>query len=88
MIDSTCVFCGKQARRRKIDDRSAHDVDCSTCGRYRIGLQRETTAFALGIPDRTAIIARIVNANARGMRLDISSGEEIPFGPDEMTSTI
>jgi hypothetical protein len=36
--DAACVFCRQLAHDDKPDpDRSLHDVDCGTCGKYRIG---------------------------------------------------
>ena len=78
--DSACVFCRQLARDDKPDpDRSLHDMDCATCGKYRIGGSARTSMLALSEPWHADILPLIAEANARGKRYWVPGGDEIPL---------
>ncbi len=78
--DAACVFCQQMARDDKPDpDRSLHDVDCGTCGKYRIGGTARTSMLAHPEDWHAEMLPRIAEANARGKRYWVPGGDEIPL---------
>jgi hypothetical protein len=76
--DATCVFCRQLAKDHKPDpDRSLHDVDCDTCGKYRIGGTARASMLERFEAWHADMLPLIAEANARGKRYWVPGGDEI-----------
>jgi len=76
--DDRCVFCRQPAPRTKPDpDRSLFDVDCATCGKYRIGGSAAVAMLATPEAWHAESLPLIAEANARGKRYWVPGGDEI-----------
>ena len=75
-----CVLCGRPTVRvRAHDKRAAHDIDCVTCGKYRISVAEEARIAAVGPPIVATLGPAIKRVNARGFRLSIPEQTLIPL---------
>jgi len=76
--DGRCVFCRQPARHVKPDpDRNLQDVDCGTCGKYRIGGAAEVTMLSHPESWHSETLPLIAEANSRGKRYWVPGGDEI-----------
>jgi hypothetical protein len=68
-VEQYCGLCDGKAKRVKVSDRSAYDVDCPRCGAFRTGYQNENGSRAY----RAATIRAVQAANKKGCILDLAS---------------
>jgi hypothetical protein len=73
-VEQFCCLCDGQASRRNVPDRRAYDVDCATCGSYRIGLGGELSMGRTTYMYRENVANRVRAANQSGFILDLSTG--------------
>jgi hypothetical protein len=75
-----CVFCRETATRYvKINGRNLYEIDCSVCGKYRVDGIAEARMLGLPAPDDQVLLLSIADANRRGMRYELWSGQEVPL---------
>ena len=75
-----CAFCHRPAPRH--DERPearSYDIDCETCGKYRVSKRREAAVYALAHATAAPWLRLIAQANAAGERLSIPGGMRIPL---------
>ena len=75
-----CSFCHQPARRMKPDSYTAvYDVDCETCGKYRIGGSGEAMLRSIGTSGLSPWLRSVARANADGDRLSVPGGMRVPL---------
>jgi hypothetical protein len=80
-----CVFCGRPALRKELQahpEARSYDVDCDTCGKYRVSKHLEGSVTALAGTRPNPWLRLIAQANAAGERLAIPSGVRISLDRD------
>ena len=88
VLERSCMFCNRPARRRPAPGEfPAHDFDCVSCGRYRVGETAEARMRGNGVSLYLGIVSKIIGANQDGYRLVIPSCFRVSFA-NEQTLTV
>jgi hypothetical protein len=75
-VEQFCCLCNGDARRSKVPDKRAFDVDCGVCGSYRIGFAGELSMGRFTPLYRENVANRVRAANRNGLILDMTTGQE------------
>lgn len=79
-VTHICALCEERARRLHVPDVPQYVIDCTHCGSYIISVTLDQQARVNWYKRPLRMLRRrIKSANARGMRLDIDSGREVPL---------
>ena len=89
VLERSCMFCGRPARRRASPgDFPAHDFDCVCCGRYRVGETAEARMRGNGITLYMEVLPKITGANKEGCRLVLPSCFRVPFSEERAIEVV